>query len=157
MTLLQKLFPAWTPIDTDSETCAICDAEVHISKEDKREIRRRVEEEKVITFLNLDLVIFKLNFNIQARLKFLHEISLDSWWTESSTDPQPCAIIPLQFVKSWRRWLNSPCDNPRPDMFDNDSFICEHDLLAFDPNCPADLDSTIMIIKLDEWHALESL
>jgi ubiquitin carboxyl-terminal hydrolase 48 len=77
-------------------------------------------------------------------------------WTESS-DPQPCAIIPLQFVKSWRRWLNSPCDNPRPDMFDNDSFICEHGLLAFDPNCDTDLDSTIMVIKLDEWHELESL
>ena len=54
MTLLQKLFPAWTPIDTDSETCAICDAEVHISKEDKREIRRRVEEEKVVGILNLN-------------------------------------------------------------------------------------------------------
>jgi ubiquitin carboxyl-terminal hydrolase 48 len=42
-------------------------------------------------------------------------------------------------------------------MFDNASFICEHELLAFDPNCHADLDSTIMIIELDEWHALESL
>lgn len=155
MTLLQKLFPTWTPIDGDSETCAICDAEVHISKEDKREIRRRVEEEKVVTILNLGLVIFELKSNIQARLRFLHEISLDSW-TELS-DPLPCAIIPLQFVKSWRRWLNSPCDNSRPDMFDNDSFICEHDLLAFDPNCHADLDSTIMVIKLEEWHALESL
>ncbi|KAF8798163.1 cysteine proteinase [Phlegmacium glaucopus] len=135
VTLLQELFPTWTPIPSDSETCAICDAEVHISKEDKREIRRRVEEEK-------------------ARLRFLHETSLNSW-TELS-DPQPCAIIPSQFVKSWRRWLNNPCDSPRPDMFDNASFICEHELLAFDPNCPADLDSTIMIIELNDWHALES-
>jgi hypothetical protein len=56
VTLLQQLFPTWTPIASDSETCAICDAEVHISKEDKREIRKRVEEEKVVLILNLDLV-----------------------------------------------------------------------------------------------------
>ena len=59
--LLQKLFPAWTPIDDSSETCAICDAEVHISKEDKREIRRRVEEEKVVSILKS--ILFKLSLN----------------------------------------------------------------------------------------------
>ena len=59
MTLLQQLFPTWTPIASDSETCTICDAEVHISKEDKREIRKRVEEEKVVLILNLDLVYLR--------------------------------------------------------------------------------------------------
>ena len=92
---------------------------------------------------------------MQARLRFLHETSLDSW-TESS-DPQHCAVIPMQFVKGWRRWLNSPCDNPRPDVFNNTLFICEHEMLVFDPNCQTDLDSTIMVIGIDEWHALESL
>lgn len=63
MTLLQKLFPIWTPIASDCEPCAICDAEVHISKEDKREIRKRVEEEKVLAILNLDYCIFRLKSN----------------------------------------------------------------------------------------------
>jgi len=46
--LLQSLFPSWQPLSGDTETCAICDAEVHMSKEDKKEVRRRIEEEKVL-------------------------------------------------------------------------------------------------------------
>lgn len=45
--LLQSIFPSWQPLSGDTETCAICDAEVHMSKEDKKEVRRRIEEEKV--------------------------------------------------------------------------------------------------------------
>lgn len=32
---------------TDEEICAVCEAMNHISKEDKRELRRQAEEEKV--------------------------------------------------------------------------------------------------------------
>lgn len=45
--LLQELFPSWKPIPTDTEPCAVCEAIVHISKEDRREYRRQAEEEKV--------------------------------------------------------------------------------------------------------------
>ncbi|KAF8163463.1 hypothetical protein B0H34DRAFT_795175 [Crassisporium funariophilum] len=134
--LLQQLFPSWKPFSSDTENCAICDAEVHISKEDKREIRRRVEDEK-------------------AQLKFLLEQSLDAW-TESVV-AQPYAVIPSQFVKSWKRWLASSCENTRPETVDNASFLCEHGLLAFDPNCSIDLESTITIIRREEWDVLGTL
>jgi hypothetical protein len=45
--LLKKLFPQWEPLCTDVEPCAICEAEISLSREDKREVRRRTEDEKV--------------------------------------------------------------------------------------------------------------
>ena len=45
--LLQKLFPTWIPLASDTGACAICDAEIHISKVDRKESRRRIEDEKV--------------------------------------------------------------------------------------------------------------
>lgn len=45
--LLQKLFPKWDPLASNADPCAICETEIHLSKEDKREIRRRIEDEKV--------------------------------------------------------------------------------------------------------------
>lgn len=45
--MLKTLFPSWDTLSTDAEVCAVCDALIHISKGDKREIRRRVEDEKV--------------------------------------------------------------------------------------------------------------
>ncbi|KAF8969843.1 hypothetical protein BDZ97DRAFT_1956803 [Flammula alnicola] len=134
--LLQQLFPSWQPLSSDTETCAVCDAEVHISKEDKREARKRVEDEK-------------------ARLKFIYEPSLDSW--ANGPEMVSCAVLPSQFIKKWKRWLNNPCDNLRPDLVDNTPFLCEHDLLGFDPNCAADLDSTITIIQEDQWNTLQTL
>lgn len=45
--ILTELFPSWETLTTDAEVCAVCDALIHISKGDKREIRRKAEEEKV--------------------------------------------------------------------------------------------------------------
>jgi hypothetical protein len=45
--ILQNLFPLWQTLSADAEACAICDALVHISKGDKREIRKKAEDEKV--------------------------------------------------------------------------------------------------------------
>lgn len=44
--LLQVSFPTWNPTSSDAEICAVCDALIHISKEDKKEGRRRAEDEK---------------------------------------------------------------------------------------------------------------
>ena len=41
------LYPSWTPMPSDTELCPVCDALIHISKEDKREVRKMAEEEKV--------------------------------------------------------------------------------------------------------------
>jgi hypothetical protein len=44
--ILKELFPNFKPLSTDAELCAVCDALLHISKVDKLEVRRRVEDEK---------------------------------------------------------------------------------------------------------------
>jgi len=69
----------------------------------------------------------------------------------------PCAIVPAHFIRSWRQWLLRPTETPRPDAVDNTPFICEHDLLAFDPNCPTDLNASLAVIKRSDWNALEML
>jgi hypothetical protein len=45
--LLKTLFPQWEPLYTDVDSCAVCEAEISLSREDKKEVRRRVEDEKV--------------------------------------------------------------------------------------------------------------
>ena len=69
----------------------------------------------------------------------------------------PCAIVPSQFVRSWRQWVTRPSEISRPEAVDNSQFICEHNLLAFDPNIAGDLDSSMTIIKRGDWNALEEL
>ncbi|KAF9475859.1 cysteine proteinase [Pholiota conissans] len=134
MELLKSLFPNWQPLPSDTKTCAVCSAEIYISREDKKESRKRVEDEK-------------------ARLKFIYEPTLDSWTNTSNVVSY--AIIPSSFIKKWNRWITNPCaSNPRPDSVDNGPFFCDHNLLGFDPNCPSDIDSTITIIQLDQWDTL---
>ncbi len=45
--ILLELFPNWRPLSSSMEQCAVCEALLHISKEDKREYRKQAEEEKV--------------------------------------------------------------------------------------------------------------
>lgn len=92
---------------------------------------------------------------IQARLKRLY----DSAWDVEEALPidTPCAIVPAQFLRDWKRWLVHPTENPRPERVDNSPFLCEHDMLAFDPNYPEDMDSTLCIIDQSEWDILECM
>lgn len=69
----------------------------------------------------------------------------------------PCAIVPAQFVRSWKHWLARPADALRPEMVDNTSLMCEHGMLLFDPNSPGDLNTSITMIKRSDWDVLEDL
>jgi len=69
----------------------------------------------------------------------------------------PCAIVPAQFVRSWRQWLARPTEAARPEAVDNTVFICEHEMLVLDPNIPMDLDSSVAIIKRSDWESLEEM
>lgn len=51
--------------------------------------------------------------------------------------------------------MNRPTEVQRPDSIDNTLFICEHDMLVFDPN--SDLDSSLVVIKRSDWNELETL
>jgi hypothetical protein len=46
-TLLKTLFPSWSTLSGDVDLCPVCDALAENSREDKRELRKKAEEEKV--------------------------------------------------------------------------------------------------------------
>ncbi|KAJ3574829.1 hypothetical protein NP233_g1494 [Leucocoprinus birnbaumii] len=130
--VLRKKFPSWEPLHGEAELCPVCDAVLHISKEDKRELRRRAEDEK-------------------ALLKPMYE------GTPFTEEDVSLAIVPTTFYKGWVSWVNSPADHTRADKLDNSHFLCEHNLLNFDPNCPLDTEMTISIIRHSDWEALRNL
>ncbi|KAH9946153.1 cysteine proteinase [Epithele typhae] len=134
--ILQELFSNWKPPSTSSELCAVCEAMLHLSKEDRREFRKLAEDEK-------------------ARLKHMHENALNG--NVSLLEDTPCAIVPTSFVRAWRQWTLRPGDIARPEVIDNAQFVCEHGLLAFDPNLGGDLDGSMSIIKRSDWDTLEEL
>jgi hypothetical protein len=45
--LLKTLFPLWVTLSDTVAPCAVCDTLAENSREDKRELRRKAEEEKV--------------------------------------------------------------------------------------------------------------
>ena len=46
-TLLKRLFPLWVTLSDAVGPCAVCDTLAESSREDKRELRKKAEEEKV--------------------------------------------------------------------------------------------------------------
>ena len=81
----------------------------------------------------------------------------DSTLGKLDVDIGPCAIVSAQFVRSWRRWLARPADAARPDVLDNSSLICSHNLLVFDPNIMGDINSSMIVIRRSDWDALTGL
>ncbi|KAF5373699.1 hypothetical protein D9758_000662 [Tetrapyrgos nigripes] len=68
----------------------------------------------------------------------------------------PYAIIPNEFLRRWKQWLDKPTEAMRPESIDNEQFFCEHQKLCIDPNNPSDF-STAAIIKRQEWDVLCTL
>ncbi|KAK7054721.1 hypothetical protein VNI00_003184 [Paramarasmius palmivorus] len=135
--LLTSLFPEWKPVSVDEEPCSICDVLLYERKHSNLERRKRAEDEK-------------------AKLKRMFEYACDQG-TFFSFESVPNAIVPSSFIRQWRQWLGKPTEYERPARVDNSVFLCEHELLSLDPNCPSDLDHDVTIIKLSEWDILESL
>lgn len=76
----------------------------------------------------------------------------------SESSESLCAIIPNTFYKAWKRWVDNPTSQPRPEAVDNSLFLCDsHSLLLYDPNCAEEIESAITIICRDEWDKLELL
>lgn len=147
---MQTLYPSWKPLSTDAELCSVCDALIHISKENKRELRKRAENEKVRgSSVRLESLTVQ-----QAKLRRMHDNIVTR--NTTSLDNVPCVLIPAQFLNRWRQWLNRPTAT-RPEKVDNTAFICEHNLLAIDPNSALDFDSSLAVIKRSDWDVLETL
>lgn len=69
----------------------------------------------------------------------------------------PCAVLPAEFVRIWRKWLGRPAEIPRPERVDTSPLFCQHDQLVFDPNAPNDWDSDVALIQMSEWLILKEL
>jgi len=99
--------------------------------------------------------VFKesVSYALQVQLFDIYDNTFDG---DSCIQSGPCAVVPADFVKSWKQWLSFPMDSPRPGVLDNSIFFCEHDLLLFDPNSTLDLDSSMLIVHRRDWETLES-
>lgn len=112
--LLQSIFPSWEPLNGDTETCAICDAEVHMSKEDKKEVRRRIEEEKVspLDVTDIFLLIGHLRpaWNLFMNLPWTYGRATPRWFLMQSSHPDSSKIgrggwaIPLR-IQDRTQWI----------------------------------------------------
>ncbi|TFY82365.1 hypothetical protein EWM64_g1642 [Hericium alpestre] len=133
--LLKSLFPSWETLSDDAEQCAICEADIQVSREDRQQMRKRAEDEK-------------------ARLKYMHDNALNG--NTKLLENVPCAMIPAQFVRSWRQWVTRPSLQPRPEKVDTSMSLCEHNLLCIDPNS-SDFDTSVTLVRLQDWQVLEEL
>ncbi|KAJ6597092.1 cysteine proteinase [Mycena vulgaris] len=134
--LLRSLFPSLKPMSGDMEPCLLCDGLRAMGNDDRLELRRRAEDEK-------------------AKLKHMYENALNG--NISLLSDVPCALVPVVFVRAWRQWLGQPTEVIRPERIDNMNFICEHELLAFDPNCPTDMEGSLVVIQRSDWDELQRL
>lgn len=150
------------PLSTNEEPCAICEAQIHSSKEDKRELRKKAEDEKVSMTIqptwNVSSISRAHCSNVhdpQARLRHMHDNALIG--NTLLLENIPCAILPADFVRMWRKWLGRPAEVPRPDRVDTSPLFCLHDQLVFDPNAPNDWDGGVALIQMSEWLVLQEL
>ncbi|KAI0079874.1 cysteine proteinase [Panus rudis PR-1116 ss-1] len=131
---LGSIFPNMDLPHATSEICSVCEALMHISKEDKREIRKQAEDEK-------------------AKLKYVFEYGTA---TSSNLLPGSYAVVPDLFIRAWKQWLFRPTEMARPDGVNNATFLCEHSLLCFDPNVEGDVDG-VAYIRRGDWDILQDL
>lgn len=152
-TLLQTLFPSWSTLSGDVDLCPVCNALAENSREDKRELRKKAEEEKVERSSSDRYRCRRLTHR-QARLKHMqdHALNRNTELLENVT----CALVPASFVREWKLWILRPGHHPRPTSLDNSSYLCDHGLLALDLN-GGDLDRSVCLIRLPDWDALEAL
>ncbi|KAH9998092.1 cysteine proteinase [Russula compacta] len=134
-TLLRTLFPSWVTLSDVVSPCAVCDALAENSREDKRELRKKAEEEK-------------------ARLRHMQENALNG--NTALLENVACALVPASFVREWKLWILRPGHHPRPACLNNSSFLCDHGLLVLDLN-GGDLDRSVCLVRRPDWDTLEEL
>ncbi|KAJ3905046.1 cysteine proteinase, partial [Lentinula edodes] len=129
--ILISLFPEWKPSPVDDEPCSVCQVLASERKANNFEYRKQAEIEK-------------------AKLRHMLEYASDK---DLFLENVSCALIPLDFLRSWRRWINKPLEVTRPNNLDNSVFFCEHKMLNLDF---PDIESIAAIIKRTEWDQLET-
>ncbi|GJJ12668.1 hypothetical protein Clacol_006912 [Clathrus columnatus] len=128
-----SLFPDWKPTLTSSDEmpdCPSCEVSAAISKENRHEMKLRVDREKD-------------TFRMLLASTFM------------GMEPQPTpgvrqALIGADFFRRWRAWISRPYDKPRPESIDNSWLLCEHGKLVVDPS--KDLGTSVLLITLKDWE-----
>lgn len=64
------------------------------------------------------------------------------------------AVVPSDFIRSWRQWCGKPTHHPRPTAISNRRFICDHNLFILDPSVPSDLKNIDICFIRDEHFDL---
>ncbi|KAI0032221.1 cysteine proteinase [Vararia minispora EC-137] len=132
---LRTLFPGWSSIPDNAQACKTCIEAIELSRGERQAMKKRAEDEKV-----------------QLRKMFDHALKGDIALLEDTA----LALVPSSFVRGWRHWNLRFATIPRPPGIDNSAFLCEHDLLAFDPN-KGDIDETMCIVLKSDWETLQRL
>ncbi|KAJ3775406.1 cysteine proteinase [Lentinula raphanica] len=130
--ILTSLFPEWKPSPVTDDPCPVCEVTASERRANNFGHRKQAESEK-------------------AKLKYMLEYASDK---NFFFDHVACALIPLDFLRCWRKWVNKPSEYDRPEKLDNSGFFCKHQMLNVDFS---DFESTAAIIKRTEWDALEDL
>lgn len=68
-----------------------------------------------------------------------------------------CAIIPSEFVREWRLWIQRPGDAQRPTGVDNSHLMCEHGDLIVNLTDSDDFDEDLAVVSVEEWEKISSL
>ncbi|KAK1222681.1 hypothetical protein PQX77_014467 [Marasmius sp. AFHP31] len=136
---LVTLFPQWKPMPIDEESCSVCEALLYERKTNGLEHRRRAEEEKLKLKRMYD---HACNAGLAGTRDFLEHVNL--------------AIIPSSFLRHWKLWATKPTENDRPETLDNSVFLCEHNMLLFEPRA-YHLDDNVAAVLHEEWDILVQL
>ncbi|KAG7092641.1 hypothetical protein E1B28_008981 [Marasmius oreades] len=135
--VLTTLFPQWKPISVDEEPCPVCDALLYERKTNSLGHRKRAEEEK-------------------AKLKRMFDYAGITETNNLFHENETLAIIPSSFLHRWRLWLTRPTEYERPESLDNTVFLCEHDMLTFDPET-YEIENDVAAILYTEWQTLKQI
>jgi hypothetical protein len=84
-------------------------------------------------------------------MKHTFEHALDG--TLAYMDHIPCAVMPISFVRAWKRWVSRPGHFDRPSVVDTRQFLCEHKGLIVDLNSHGDWTDNFVVVKLSDWES----
>ena len=92
---------------------------------------------------------------IQAQLQRLYEENVFGSRALGTSDSY--VLIPGEFVRTWKLWLQKPGEAQRPTLVDTAQYICEHGKLLHDFRSETVLNEGFALLTLEEWAVLSQL
>jgi ubiquitin carboxyl-terminal hydrolase 48 len=126
-----------------------------LSKGARHEIKQRAEREKASCIHAGDErpLLFHLFQDKLRNIISSNVLAMDFEVTPGVSQ----AIVPAEFLRQWRAWINRPQDKLRPGAIDNNWLICQHNRLVIDPSIPQDLGTSVSLVSLADWEILQDM